>query len=108
MKILMIGDVVGSPGRRILKEKLPQLLSEFGGYVWKCLDHSFNREKTYGYKIFEKREDWEAAFRALYAEQVFSNVEKGLCAAVYTQLSDVEDETNGLVTYDRRVVKLKN
>ena len=33
-------------------------------------------------------------------------VPRGLCAAVYTQLSDVEDELNGLMTYDRRVVKL--
>ncbi len=86
----------------------PVVLSEFGGYVWKCLDHSFNREETYGYKIFQSREDWEAAFRALYREQIEPAVPKGLCAAVYTQLSDVEDETNGLVTYDRRVVKAEN
>ena len=33
-------------------------------------------------------------------------MEKGLCAAIYTQVSDVEDEVNGLITYDRRVVKL--
>jgi hypothetical protein len=85
----------------------PVVLSEFGGYVWKLQGHSFNPEKTYGYKIFEKREDWEAAFRALYAEQIEPAIPKGLCAAVYTQLSDVEDETNGLVSYDRRVVKLK-
>ena len=83
----------------------PVVLSEFGGYVWKCLDHSFNLEKTYGYKIFESREAWEAGVKALFAEQIVPAVPKGLCAAVYTQLSDVEDETNGLVTYDRRVVK---
>ena len=69
------------------------------------MDHSFNREETYGYKTFEKREDWEAALRGLFAEQIEAAVPLGLCAAVYTQLSDVEDETNGLVTYDRRVVK---
>lgn len=83
----------------------PVVLSEFGGYVWKCMDHSFNLEKTYGYKIFESREAWEAGVKALFAEQIVPAVPKGLCAAVYTQLSDVEDETNGLVTYDRRVVK---
>lgn len=83
----------------------PVVLSEFGGYVWKCMDHSFNQEETYGYKTFEKREDWEAALQALYREQIAPAVPQGLCAAVYTQLSDVEDETNGLVTYDRRVVK---
>ena len=87
------------------KPKKPVILSEYGGYVWKCMDHSFNQEETYGYKTFEKREDWEAAVRGLFAEQIEAAVPLGLCAAVYTQLSDVEDETNGLVTYDRRVVK---
>ncbi len=86
----------------------PVVLSEFGGYVWKVKDHSFNREKTYGYQIFQSREAWEAAFRALYREQIEPAIPKGLCAAVYTQLSDVEDETNGLVTYDRRVVKMES
>ena len=98
---LRAGEVLSAPTAK------PVVLSEFGGYVWKIKDHSFNREETYGYKIFEKREDWEAAFRALYREQIEPAVPQGLCAAVYTQLSDVEDETNGLVTYDRRVVKLK-
>ena len=41
----------------------------------------------------------------LYDQQIRPAAARGLCAAVYTQLSDVEDETNGLVTYDRRVVK---
>ena len=42
----------------------------------------------------------------LYEKRVLPAVKKGLCAAIYTQLSDVEDEINGLVTYDRKVVKL--
>ena len=45
-------------------------------------------------------------FARLYERQVLPAVPRGLCAAVYTQLSDVEDELNGLMTYDRRVVKL--
>ena len=43
---------------------------------------------------------------ALYRDQVIPCVERGLCAAIYTQVSDVEDEINGLVTYDRKVEKL--
>ena len=39
-------------------------------------------------------------------EQILPAIPKGLCAAVYTQLTDVEDELNGVMTYDRRVVKL--
>ena len=39
-------------------------------------------------------------------EQILPAIPRGLCAAVYTQLTDVEDELNGIMTYDRRVVKL--
>lgn len=43
----------------------------------------------------------------LYREEVMAAIAEGLCVAVLTQVSDVEDETNGLVTYDRRVVKVE-
>ena len=43
----------------------------------------------------------------LYMEEVVPCARKGLCAAIYTQLSDVEDEINGLVTYDRKAEKLE-
>ena len=90
---------------RLPQSKKPLLLTEFGGYVWKDPAHSFNPDDTYGYKNFDRREDWQAAVTRLYAEQIFPAVERGLCASVYTQLSDVEDETNGMVTYDRKVLK---
>ena len=45
------------------------------------------------------------ALETLYREEILPAVPRGLCGAVYTQLSDVEDETNGLLSYDRRVVK---
>ena len=48
----------------------------------------------------------EYALQALYDEQIRPAIAQGLSAAVYTQLSDVEHELNGLVTYDRSVVKL--
>ncbi|MBO4873600.1 MAG: glycoside hydrolase family 2 [Lachnospiraceae bacterium] len=88
-------------------QDLPQVLSEFGGYVWKDPEHSANAEKTYGYKIFDSREALAEALRKLYAEQVLPLVREGLCAAIYTQVSDVEDETNGMLTYDRKVLKIK-
>ena len=46
-----------------------------------------------------------AASEKLPRKQILPAVEQGLCAAIYTQLSDVENEQNGLVTYDRKVVK---
>ena len=84
----------------------PLFLSEFGGYSYKPEGHVFNTEQTYGYGKFESREEFVKAVRALYTEQVLPLIGKGLCAAVYTQVSDIEDETNGLITYDRRVAKL--
>ena len=85
---------------------LPQLLSEFGGFSWKIPEHSFNLEKTYGYRIYERQEDFLPALRALYRDELLPLAEKGLCGAVYTQMSDVEDETNGLLTFDRAIRKV--
>ena len=91
---------------RLGKQKLPQLLSEFGGYVWKLHDHTFNTGKTYGYRIFKTRDDFIKGLQALYASLI-PLAEQGLCGAVYTQVSDVEDETNGLFTFDRAVLKAR-
>lgn len=88
------------------RQKRPQLLSEFGGYVWKLPEHSFNQEHTYGYRIYKTRESFVSALRALYCS-LLPLAEKGLCGAIYTQVSDVEDETNGLFTFDREVLKLR-
>ena len=84
----------------------PLVLSEFGGYSYKPEGHVFNTESTYGYGKFEKAEDFSAAVAELYEKQVIPAKENGLCAAVYTQVSDIEDETNGILTYDRKVCKL--
>lgn len=51
-------------------------------------------------------EEMAAALKQLFSRQLFPLISKGLSGAVYTQLSDVEEEVNGLVTYDRRIVKL--
>ena len=89
------------------KKPLPQLLSEYGGYVYKIPEHSFNIEKTYGYRKYETREEFAAALRETYQNALLPLAAKGLCGAVYTQVSDVEDETNGLLTYDRAELKIK-
>ncbi|MBQ9748882.1 MAG: glycoside hydrolase family 2 [Clostridia bacterium] len=85
----------------------PLVLSEFGGYSCKLPQHAFNLDKTYGYRFFETEEQLQDALEHLYLDEVIPAIrEKGLCAAILTQVSDVEDETNGLVTYDRRRVKV--
>ena len=82
------------------------MLSEFGGYSYRVEGHIFNLDKNYGYRSFESREDYENAVIKLYETEVVAAIKQGLCASVYTQVSDVEDETNGLLTYNRRILKV--
>jgi len=86
--------------------KKPLVLSEFGGKTFKAEGHIFNPEKIYGYGGCETEKALAQALEKLYLEEVLPCIEKGLCAAVYTQVSDVEDEINGLLTYDRKVCKV--
>ena len=86
--------------------KKPLVLSEFGGFSCKIEGHSFNLDKTYGYSFFTDREKFEDALEKLYTDEVIPMISRGLCATVYTQVSDVEDETNGLLTYDRQILKV--
>ncbi|MCR5297094.1 MAG: glycoside hydrolase family 2 [Clostridiales bacterium] len=88
------------------KQDRPLFLSEFGGWSLKFPEHSFNLEKTYGYKKYEDRDIFVRDLMSLYLDQVLPLVAQGLCAAVYTQVSDVEDETNGLLTFDRKAAKV--
>ena len=82
----------------------PMVLSEFGGYTCRVDGHCFN-ENTYGYKKFGNKAELLAGLKSLYNNEIEPLREKGLSAAIYTQLSDVEEETNGLLTYDREVQK---
>lgn len=84
----------------------PMVLSEFGGYSYKPEGHVFNPVNTYGYRFFKEQADFENALIALYENEIIPAVAGGLCGAVYTQVSDVEDETNGLLSYDRKVCKV--
>ena len=83
----------------------PLVLSEFGGYTYPVEGHLFNTKKAYGYKTCKTLQDYNAGLQQLYREKVLPAVKKGLCAAIYTQVSDVEDEINGLLTYDRKFSK---
>lgn len=87
-------------------EKRAFVISEYGGYACHIAGHS-SVERIFGYKKFDTLEDVSKAYKELYEEQVQPLIEKGLSGVVYTQLSDVEEEVNGLVTYDRKVVKIK-
>ena len=91
---------------KIKKSDKPIVLSEFGGYSWRAEGHIFNPNNTYGYRFFKDQKEFENALVALYENEVIPLVKIGLSADVYTQLTDVEDETNGLLSYDRQVIKV--
>ena len=86
--------------------KKPLVLSEFGGKTHKVEGHVFNPDKSYGYGGCETLEALNEALVKLYMDEIVPCVKNGLCAAIYTQVSDVEDEINGLLTYDRKVEKI--
>lgn len=83
----------------------PIVISEFGGYSYRVSEHLFGEEE-YGYSSFTSLEEFDASITRLYREELKPLISKGISALVYTQVSDVEDETNGLITYDRAVIKL--
>lgn len=81
------------------------ILSEFGGFSYKVRGHHFGAA-NFGYKKFKDETSFTKAFIKLYEKEIKPSINKGLAAAIYTQLSDVEDELNGLITYDRKVIKI--
>lgn len=87
------------------RRERPLILSEFGGYSWKVENHSFNLDEEYGYKKFKSGEELTKGLCEIYYKDIVPAISKGLNAAILTQVSDVEDETNGLATYDRQVIK---
>ena len=90
---------------RMVRDRRAVVLSEFGGYNCHVEGHCFN-DANYGYRRFADCEKLTAALCRLYQNEILPAKAQGLCAAVYTQLSDVEDEQNGILTYDRAVCKL--
>jgi hypothetical protein len=81
-------------------------ISEYGGYSLLEKGHIWREDKEFGYKKFKTRNRLQTAYAALINDQLKPLVQKGVSAAVYTQLTDVETEINGLITYDREIVKM--
>ncbi len=91
---------------KVPKDSRPVVLSEFGGYSIKTAGHVYNEEKEFGYKVFKDERKFHNEVYNLFINKLKPLIKKGLCASVYTQLSDVEEEINGLVTYDRAYIKI--
>lgn len=81
------------------------VLGEFGGLGLPVKNHLWQDNKNWGYKTYDNKDEMLEAYRLL-AEQLKPLITKGLSAAVYTQTTDVEQEINGFMTYDRKVMKM--
>ena len=105
-----VGDVSDvhsypSPIRPPLEDKRAAVLGEFGGLGLPLEGHTWIEKGNWGYRSYKSTEDLGQAYRdLLYQLRIL--VGEGLSAAIYTQTTDVEIEVNGMLTYDRAVVRL--
>jgi len=81
------------------------VLGEFGGLGWPVADHLWWDKRNWGYRTYTSREELHQHYEALMAN-LYPMIDRGLAAAIYTQTTDVEGEVNGLMTYDRDVIKI--
>lgn len=80
-------------------------LTEYGGFAFPVEGH-MACEQEFGYRHYKSLDELTGSYEKLWEEQIFSNLKKGLSAAIYTQTCDIEEEINGIMTYDREVDKL--
>jgi hypothetical protein len=105
-----VGDVhdihrYPGPAAPAVEEDRAAVLGEFGGLGLPIKGHTWQDEKNWGYRTYETREELTDAYLVLL-DNLRSLIGPGLSAAVYTQTSDVEIEVNGLMTYDRAIIKM--
>lgn len=80
------------------------MITEYGGLSYKVPGHYYGGIKPFGYKRYKSAERLMQRYLRLL-NRLIALKKRGLCGAVYTQLSDVEDEDNGILTYDREITK---
>ena len=80
-------------------------MTEYGGYAY-AVDGHVASDKAFGYQHYKSAAALTANYERLWKEDILPNIANGLSMAIYTQVSDVEEEINGIFTYDREVQKL--
>ena len=85
----------------------PMFVSECGGYSMLAEGHYYSKYKQYGYGACADSESLSQKIREMYDGMIIPGIKKGICGCIYTQVSDVEDEINGLYSYDRKVCKVQ-
>ncbi len=93
--------------KKLKVKKRPLFVSECGGYSLAVEGHLFNPEKAYGYGKTKNSRELTETIARMYRKMLLPAIAGGACGCIYTQLSDVEDEINGLYTYDRKVCKVE-
>ena len=88
------------------KKNKPLLISECGGYKRLIENHVFKANADYGYGTTNSEEELTTKIEEMYDEMVIPSIKYGCCGCIYTQVSDVEEEINGLYTYDRQICKV--
>jgi len=86
-------------------DRRPYFVSEYGGYNLAVPGHMWDDEARFGYRFFDDGASLQEGYARLIREELVPLVRRGLRAVVYTQVSDVEIESNGFYTYDRKVLK---
>ena len=90
----------------VTPEERVTALTEFGGYSMKIPKHSMYEREVYGYKIFKRKKELTKSYEKLIKKLIIPNISRGLSATIYTQLSDIEEEVNGILSYDRKISKI--
>jgi hypothetical protein len=91
--------------KKLTAKERPLLISECGGYNLLIQEHFFGK-KEYGYGACKDKDALTKRIEKMYHKMIIPAIKSGLCGCIYTQLSDVENESNGLYTYDRKVCKV--
>ncbi len=105
-----VGDMIDvhlypGPGMELPESERASVLGEFGGLGWPVEDHLWWDKRNWGYLTYNDEKTYQNEFAALI-KNLQGLISWGLSAAVYTQTTDVEGEVNGVMTYDREVLKL--
>ncbi len=105
-----VGDILDNhhypyPAFRMWDKNMINVLGEYGGIGLPVEGHLWQADKNWGYVQYKNGDEVLAEY-ASFAEQLKQLIKQGCSAAVYTQTTDVEIEINGLMTYDRKVIKI--
>ena len=105
-----VGDILDNhhypyPAFRMWDKNMINVLGEYGGIGFPVEGHLWQADKNWGYVQYKSGDDVLREYTD-FAEQLKQLIKQGCCAAVYTQTTDVEIEINGLMTYDRKVIKM--